>query len=188
MKKLLTTAILLFVSALWLTIMAFATTPTRTTVYSIEGGLARSPHRYKSVKYTWQITASAGLDTLIVGPFDIGGLCHTDSSIDLQMFITAGSINKDSIHWNVDYQLSNDLSPFTGVSDGDSWHLVEQELVAFDSVAYRAGNVLVRLHDKFKPRKYGSHKWFRARFSSDGKTAGRTHEIRATVPIDENLR
>lgn len=176
---------------LTLVVVALATQRTRTTavdkVYNHSSPLL---YKYKLVEYTWSIPGDAGTttnaDTLVIGPFNIGGTCHKDSAITLKMEFAETTI--DSIHWQVLYQLSNDESPSVEVPNTTDWYSVELESTRFDSTAYRAGTPYIRMWDTFKPRRYSNAKWFRALVYSNGKTGTQTLGMKVVLPLDEPLK
>lgn len=109
MKKL--TILLLAVMAT----LTFASTPTVTlssrTTYN-EG----TKHGYVVYEYTWSQSVTSG-DTVILGPWDIGGLLHVDSLVTVEFHSTETSA--DSVNYDTQFQFSSKASPNAGSSSKD---------------------------------------------------------------------
>lgn len=95
--------------------LAFASTPTVTlssrTTYN-EG----TKHGYVVYEYTWSQSVTSG-DTVILGPWDIGGLLHADSLVTVEFHSTETS--SDSVNYDTQFQFSSKASPNTGSSSKD---------------------------------------------------------------------
>lgn len=109
MKKL---SILLLVA---MATLSLASTPTVTeasrVVYN-EG----TKHGYVVYTYTWNQTATTG-DTVILGPFTIGGMLHADSLVTVEFHSTETSA--DSVNYDTQFQFSSKDAPNAGSSSKD---------------------------------------------------------------------
>lgn len=177
----------------------WATTATRTTVRNATYGAADWLNKVQLVEYSWTIAAAASGDTVLLGPFDYRHVGYNDTKpITLTMEPQRAGVAKDSIHWKADYQISTDLVPSGGPGSGagtsaaagntTDWKLVESESVAFDSVAYRTGNVTTREWDSFNPRTYGNPSFVRIRVVGTGKTGAGTLVFKVALPADVQFK
>ena len=173
-------------------VFVWATTPTRTDTRNAVYGEFDWLHRVRLFEYSWPITLKTGEggtgDTLIVGPFDYRHVGYAENDTKITLMMEPQTATKIAINWKVDYQISNDLEPSTAIANTTDWKLVETETTAFDSVAYRSGNVTTREWDSFNPRTYGNPAWVRIRVVGVDSTGAGTLVFKGTVPHDVAFR
>lgn len=197
-RKYSTSGVVAVVLVLALGAVVWGTVATRTTVRNATYGAADWLHKVQLVEYSWTIAAAASGDTVLLGPFDYRHIGYQDTKpITITMEPQRSGVAKDSIHWKADYLISTDLAPVgpatgagTSKTAGNTtdWKLVESESVAFDSVAYRTGNVLTREWDTFNPRTYGNAAHVLIRVVGTGKTGAGTLVFKVALPADVQFK
>lgn len=171
MKKLIFGLLIAWVGA----ILVYAGTPTATLSSGYpkryDTGFA---HPYVVYEYTVQpLKAAANSDSIIIGPFTVGGIGYEDSIITVQM--TANETVADSVHYKIAHQMSSAASPNSGSSSKD-WITYKTDTAAFDSTLKGASS--------FKPRLYSAERHYRALITASAQTGtSSTVVFRFTIPL-----
>jgi len=160
---------------------ALSNTPRRSEV------MIKTNGNFKIVEYSWIIAGNNdGMDTLLLGPFNIGGLCYLDSIIRVMMYSEERTM--DSISWVAEYQFSLDLFPNNNVNSS-SWFTVEREVNEF--CPHPPGIYVPYLksfggYDEFRPRRYGAYRHFRIRVVAIDQVGTGVLKFRVIIPLSES--
>jgi len=153
----------------------YAATPTVTTSTGYPKRFNEGfSHPYILYEYTATPSLQLTGDTLLLGPFVLGGIGHEDSLITIEM--KSAETVRDSVHYKIHHQMSAAHSPGSQTNSKD-WHSIVTDATAFDST--------LSAYDTFVPRRYSASRHYRIMITNQDTTGvvGAGLTFRVTLPL-----